>query len=305
LQTRLRGQPLSLMWCSIVLVFGVAHARFFAVPGHGPLSQWQQRQQITDATAYATPHSGLSSRKARATLRMDMGFAVDPAATASSISIMALFGAFLVKLSGLNRSRERRNSAAGNLREAKIALLAGNLDLESYERAATAAAASAQEYEAAKTIISLNGADVLVGNRVDEMYPRAMNQTTTVIESSRVPKRNEVPQMTQAALDRRGYSRGNQGAINQPGSEAENPSSPVGDLIFGLVLTPLLALFAFSLAAPDPLAQGGRAAFDPSCDPCVQLQVQPKAQCDVESMSGNEIFAGHTVDVQSMILELK
>jgi hypothetical protein len=144
------------------------------------------------------------------------------------------------------------------------------------------------------------------------MYPRTMNQTTTVIESSRVPKRNEVPQMTQAALDRRGYFRraehnqlrGNQGAIDQPGSEAENPSSPVGDLIFGLVLTPLLCLFAFSLT-PDPLAQGSRAAFDPNCDPCVQLQIQPKAQCDVESMSGNEIFNGHTVDVQSMILELK
>jgi len=322
------------MWCSIVLVFGVAHARFFAVPGHGPLSQWQQRQQITDATAYATPHSGLSSRKARATLRMDMGFAVDPAATASSISIMALFGAFLVKLSGLNRSRERRNSAAGNLREAKIALLAGNLDLESYERAATAAAASAQEYEAAKTIISVNGADVLVGNRIDQMYPRTMNQTTTVIESSRVPKRNEVPQMTQAALDRRGYFRraehnqlrGNQGAIDQPGSEAENPSSAVGDVMFGCVLASLLGLFAFSLT-PDPLAQGSRAAFDSNCDSCVELQIQPKAQSDVESMArveqflkytsepaerfyriteqemtGNEVFNGHTVDVQSMLL---
>jgi hypothetical protein len=243
---------------------------------------------------------------------MDMGFEVDSAAVVSSISIMAVFGALLVRISGLNRLRERRDSAAGNLRAAKIALLTGNSDLDSFERAATAAAAAGQEYDTAKTIISVNGADVQIGNRIDESFPRATNQTTQVIENSRAPRRNEVLQMTQSALDRREYAgraehhqlRGNGGAINQPGSESENPSSPVGDVLFGLVLAPLLCLFAFSLT-PDPLTQGSRAAFDPYCDPCVQLQIQPNESCSAQSITGNEIFNGHKVDVQSMLLEVK
>jgi hypothetical protein len=214
---------------------------------------------------------------------MDMGFQVDSAAAASSISIIAMLGAFVVKISGLNRSRERRDSAEENLRAAKVALLAGNLDVETYERAVTAAAASVQEYEAAKNIISVNAADVQIWN-------------------------------------------GNESAINQPGSKSENPSSAVGDVMFGCVLASLLGLFAFSLT-PDPLAQGSRAAFDSNCDSCVELQIQPKAQSDVESMArveqflkytsepaerfyriteqemtGNEVFNGHTVDVQSMLL---
>jgi hypothetical protein len=96
--------------------------------------------------------------------------------------------------------------------------------------------------------------------------------------------------------------------------------------MFGFVLAPLLCLFAFSLT-PDPLTQGNLTAFDSSCDPCVQIQIQPKAQCDVESMpgverflkytsepaerfyspaqsiTGNEVFNGHTVDVQSMLVK--
>jgi hypothetical protein len=160
------------------------------------------------------------------------------------------------------------------------------LDVESYERAVTAAAASAQAYESAKTIISVNGAGVQIGN-------------------------------------------GNGSALNQPGSKLENPSSASGDVLFGCVLAPLVGLFMFSLT-PDPLAQGNRELFlDSNCDSCIQRQIQPKAQREVMSMptpgverflkytsepaerlygqteqeiTGNEVFNGHTVDVQSMLV---
>jgi len=325
------------MWFSIVFALGVAHARLFAVPGHGPpVSPVHQRWLITDA-AYANPPSQLSSRTGRANVRMAMGFEVDYTAVASSMSIIAAIGASLVKISGLNRSRERRDRAEENLRAAKVALLTGKLDVESYEQAATAAAAAGQEYEAAKTIISVSGADVQIGKRINGDWVR-----NKVTGNSRAPHRNEAPQMTGATLDRR-----------QPGSKSTNPSSAVGDVMFGVVLAPLLGLFAFSLT-PDPFAEGSRVAFDSSCDLCVQSQ--PNAQSDVESMArverflkytsepadkfyitteqaiigdevqvlkytsepverfyittepettGNEIFNGHTVDVQSMLRELK
>jgi hypothetical protein len=205
------------------------------------------------------------------------------------------------------------------------------LYFESYERASRTASAAGQEYEAAKTIISVSGADVQIGKRIDGDWVR-----NKVTENSRAPRRNEAPQMTQAALD-------------QPGSKSKNPLSAVG----GLVLAPLLGLFAFSLN-PDPFAEGSRVAFDSSCDLCVQSQIQPKAQSDAESMArverflkytsepaekfyitteqvvtgnevevlkytsepverfyiatepemtGNDIFKGHTIDVQSMLRE--
>merc|ERR1719327_1494890 len=89
-------------------------------------------------------------------------------------------------------------------------------------------------------------------------------------------------------------NRGNESAIIQPGSKSENSSSAVGDVMFAAVLAPLLCLFAFSLT-PDPLAQGSR-AFDSNCDQCVQLEIQPKAKYDVESMAGVERFLQYTAE---------
>jgi hypothetical protein len=224
---------------------------------------------------------------------MDMGFEVDPAAAVSSISILALCGALLLKISGLTRMRERRDSAAGNLREAKIALLTGSLDLESYERAATAAAASAQEYEVAKTIISVDGAQVQIGIPTDESLDssasrlRAMNQTTEVTENLRPTKRNEVPQMTQSVPMRRAYDRRAE-ARGDEGSKSGNPSSLIGDIMLGFTLTPLLGLFAFSLT-PDPVAQG-RSAFDLNCDPCAQRQVQAQPTCGVNLSTAEKLM---------------
>jgi hypothetical protein len=209
---------------------------------------------------------------------MDMGFEVDTVASLSSISIMALFGALVVKIAGLSNMREQRDTAAGNFRKAKVSLLAGNLDVGSYERAAADAEASAEKYEAAKTLISLGDAQVQLGDRDS-------NKTAEVTKNSRA--RNKVPQMTQAVLDRRGDSPG----VEDPqpraseGSESET-SSPLGDVMFGFIMAQLICLFAFSLG-PDPVMEAVRAGeFDPNCEPCAQLHVKAKsdgiAQSSVE-----------------------
>jgi hypothetical protein len=142
--------------------------------------------------------------------------------------------------------------------------LSGNLDLEAYERSASAAESSAQEYEAAENIIPLGQAP----NVIEDGSPAAPKQKT---KGSPRGSRNEVPQMTQAVLDRRGDS------AEQPEQSADDGrSSPLGDLIFGLVLAPLLCLFAFSLN-PDPVMQ----AQDPNCEPCAQLhRYSPSAELD-------------------------
>jgi hypothetical protein len=216
-----------------------------------------------------------TSRKGRASLRMNLDFQVDPLACASSISIMALFGALLVKRSGLSSMKKRRDSAAESLRKAKIALLAGNLDLESYERTATVAEASAQEYEAAKNIIPLGQAQVQIEDWSASPVPREMKQTTKGTGNSRAPNRNEVPQMTQSVVDRQGDSLQQRA---DGGSELESVSSPLGDVMFGLTIAPLICLFVFSLN-PDPVMEAQNpSALDPlGCEPCVQLHAQGKS----------------------------
>jgi hypothetical protein len=201
---------------------------------------------------------------------MDLGLQVDPVATAASISIMAGFGAFLSKISGLSSLRTQRDSAAESLRKAKVLLLAGTLDLESYERAAAAAKTSAQEYEAAKTILSVGSTQVQIGDPTAAANPRGK-----VPKNSRdSPSRNDVPQMTQTALDSRGSGRPQLRPRANEGPEPESVSSPIGDIMFGFILVQLMALFMFSLL-PDPVMES-RSAVDPNCDPCVQLHAKAK-----------------------------
>jgi hypothetical protein len=210
---------------------------------------------------------------------MNLDFQVDPLASASSISIMVLFGALLVARSGFTSMKKRRDIAAENLRQAKIALLAGNLDLEAYERSATAAEASAQEYEAAKNIIPLGQPRVQIEDLITPPVPREINQTTKVAGNSRAPNRNDVPQMTQSVVDRKGYSRGEEHLQQRAdgGSDSESPSSPFGDVMFGFILAQLICLFAFSLT-PDPVMEANaRSALDPYCDPCAQLHSKAKS----------------------------
>jgi hypothetical protein len=186
---------------------------------------------------------------------MDMGLQIDPAAAAVSVSIMAGFLAVLVKLSALSSMKERRNDSAESLRRAKVSLLAGTLDLESYERAADDAKAAALAYEAA----------------------------AAVPETFRSPRsRNEVPQMSSqsSVLDLDRLERGSRQPLEAPvpsdeGSQSEARSSLVGDLMFGFIMVQLVALFAFS-TLPDPVMDGRPA--DPFCDPCAQLQAQKAAQ---------------------------
>lgn len=211
-----------------------------------------------------------TSRKSRAKLRMDLGLQVDPVATAASISIMAGFGAFLSKMSGLSSLRAQRDSAAETLRQAKVLLLAGNLDLESYERAAAAAKTLGQEYEAAKTIFSVGTTQVQIGDPT--AAPNLREKAPLRPGREAAPSRNDVPQMTQSALDSRGSGRPLLRPRAKEGSEPESVSSPVGDLMFGFILAQLMALFLFSML-PDPVTES-RSAFDPNCEPCVQLHAK-------------------------------
>jgi hypothetical protein len=211
---------------------------------------------------------------------MNFDFQVDPLASVSSISIMALFGALLLNRSGLSSMKKRRDEAAENLRKAKIALLAGNLDLESYEASATAAEASAQEYEAAQNFLPLDE---------DWTGPAALRETNQPKKAgtSRAPNRNEVPQMTQSVLDRQGDSRQQRA---DRGSDSESVSSPLGDVLFGFTLLPLLGMFAFSLT-PDPVMEAQRSsAFDPNCEPCVQLHLQAKSDGIAQAAQLIELF---------------
>jgi hypothetical protein len=209
---------------------------------------------------------------------MDLGFQVDPLASASSFAIIAMFGALLLKLAGLARMRERRDDAAESLREAKIAILGGHLDPEAYERTARAAESSAREYEAATSFISRDQPQLTSQAQIED---RA-GDTAEATKTSRAPNRNKVPQMTQSVLDRRGE-----------GPESETLSSPIGDVIFGLILAPLLGLFAFSMTPDSVMESQARADFDPTCDPCAQLH--SKSRSDLNAQSSTESLS----DIQS------
>jgi hypothetical protein len=191
-----------------------------------------------------------------------MGFQADPVAAAASLSIMGGLGAFLAKMSSLGGLREQRDTAAETLRKARVLMLAGKLDLESYERAVSAAEAATQEYESAKTILAFGKTQVQIG---DPTATPSKERTTGATGNSQAsPRRNDVPQMTQAAL---GDSRGVRAS---EGSPSENRSL-LGDLMFGLTLAPLVAMFVFS-TLPDPVME--RREVDPFCDPCAQLQAK-------------------------------
>jgi len=196
---------------------------------------------------------------------MDLGMQVDPVASAVSISTLAGLGAFMTKMSDLNNLEKQRDGAVESLRKAKALLLAGNLDLAAYERAAADAETLAQEYEAAKAFLTLGQAEAGSGDpgRAAPLS-RGAAKVTEVSRASR--SRNEVPQMTQSVLDRRDESRGS------AAPQSESPSSPLGDLLFASIMAPLVGLFVFSLQ-PDSVMES-RAAVDPACDPCADFKAK-------------------------------
>jgi hypothetical protein len=197
---------------------------------------------------------------------MDLGMQVDPVASAVSISTLAGLGAFMTKMSDLNNLEKQRDGAVESLRKAKALLLAGNLDLAAYERAAADAETLAQEYEAAKAFLTL-GQAVSAGSGDPGRAAPLSRGAAKVAEVSRASRsRNEVPQMTQSVLDRRDESRGS------AAPQSESPSSPLGDLIFASIMAPLVGLFVFSLQ-PDSVMES-RAAVDPACDPCADFKAK-------------------------------
>lgn len=226
-----------------------------------------------------------------------MGFQADPVASAASIAILAGIGAFLMKMLSLSRIREERDSAAESRRKAQVLLLTGQLDLESYERATAVAETLEQEYEAAKNVLSVGSAQVQIGDPTAAPLERAR---TKVHENSRAsPSRSNVTEMADHATTKvqstvaerpevrprakEGRLVGRVAPTREP--ESESPRSLVGDIMFGMVMVPLLSLFMFSIQ-PDPVMEG-RQYVDPNCDPCIQLQ-REKAKSDGVAQSITE-----------------
>jgi hypothetical protein len=170
----------------------------------------------------------------------------------------------MTKMSDLNNLEKQRDGAVESLRKAKALLLAGNLDLAAYERAAADAETLAQEYEAAKAFLTLGQVEAGSGDPSAAPLSRGAAKVAEVPRASR--SRNEVPQMTQSVLDRRDESRGS------AAPQSESPSSPLGDLLFASIMAPLVGLFVFSLQ-PDSVMES-RAAVDPACDPCADLKAK-------------------------------
>jgi len=83
---------------------------------------------------------------------MDLGFQVDPVASATSASIMigSVWG--YMNMINFSKMRQRRDNEAQMLRNAKILVLDGKMDHHSYERAVADAERSAHAYEAARRV---------------------------------------------------------------------------------------------------------------------------------------------------------
>lgn len=93
------------------------------------------------------------SRPERANVRMDLGFQVDPVASATSASILVGCVWGYINMINFSNVRQRRDSDAQILRNAKILVLAGKMDVDTYERAVADAERSAQEYAAFKAVM--------------------------------------------------------------------------------------------------------------------------------------------------------
>merc|ERR1719247_2789905 len=139
------------------------------------------------------PYALSKPRRDRAKVGMDLGMQVDPVASAVSISTLAGLEAFMTKMSDLNNLEKQRDGAVESLRKAKALLLAGNLDLAAYERAAADAETLAQEYEAAKAFLTLGQAETGSGDPSAAPLSRGAAKVAEVSRASR--SRNEVPQM--------------------------------------------------------------------------------------------------------------
>lgn len=110
-------------------------------------------QAAPEAFYWPTSYGSQTPRKGRATKpRMDMGFQVDPLASATSLSIMMGFVWGYLNMLDFSKKRARRDSDAQLLQNAKVMVLTGKLDADTYERAVADAERSRREFEATRTL---------------------------------------------------------------------------------------------------------------------------------------------------------
>lgn len=117
--------------------------------------------------------------------RCELGFQVDPAASASSLLVLGSFAALQIKIKQAERYRDERDAAAESYRQAQVALLAGQVDAEEAERSAAVARRAFEAYQQARRVLSLPGAELRipdptaskVANVLKELYPPEQLQT--------------------------------------------------------------------------------------------------------------------------------
>jgi len=94
--------------------------------------------------------------------RSELGFQVDPSATASSVLVLSSFAALQLKINQAQGYREARDAALEAFRSAQVRQLDGKLAGEEVERIANAARAAVEEYQAARRVVALFGAELRI-----------------------------------------------------------------------------------------------------------------------------------------------
>jgi hypothetical protein len=109
---------------------------------------------------------------------MDLGFQVDPVASTTSAAILigSVWG--YMHMINLSKRRQWRDVEAQSLRTAKVMVLTGKMDPDTYERAVEAAERSSQEYEAAKTFTAKDQARI----------PHLWNVVPQLLRRHRLPR---------------------------------------------------------------------------------------------------------------------
>ena len=116
--------------------------------------------------------------------RSELGFQVDPSATASSLLVLGSFAALQLKISKAQGYRESRDAALEAFRLAQVKQLDGKLAAEEVERVAAAARRAVEEYQAARRVVAVLGAELRIPDPtasqaqllLRELYPKEQLQ---------------------------------------------------------------------------------------------------------------------------------
>ena len=94
--------------------------------------------------------------------RLNLGLQVDPVASAGSIFVLGGFAALQLKISKAQGYRESRDAALEAFRLAQVKQLGGKLAAEEVERVAAAARRAVEEYQAARRVVAVLGAELRI-----------------------------------------------------------------------------------------------------------------------------------------------